>query len=66
MSHDGKYLIVFVEGAGSGHLIYYVDLEKNGEINKPLTLIPITTEPKNTFGVSESAIILFTRNDLYE
>lgn len=44
MSHDGKYVIVFVDEKGDDNLVYYVDLEKNGEITKKLSLTPIITE----------------------
>lgn len=44
VSHDGKYVIVFVDEKGDDNLVYYVDLEKNGEITKKLSLTPIITE----------------------
>lgn len=51
MSHDGKYVIVFVDEKGDDTLVYYVDLEKNGEITKKMSLIPIIAEFKDIYVV---------------
>lgn len=51
VSHDGKYLIVYVDEKGDETLVYYADLEKNGEITKKLSLNPIITEFNNTYAV---------------
>lgn len=54
MSHDGKYVIVFVDEKGDDNLVFYVDLEKNGEITKKLSLTPIISEFNNTYAVSST------------
>lgn len=45
-------MFVLIEGEIDGRLVYYVDLEENGEINQLLTLTPIITEFKYMFDVS--------------
>lgn len=59
MSHDGKYVIVYVDEKGDDNLVYYADLEKNGEITKKLTLTPIITEFNNTYSVRSTELFSF-------
>lgn len=51
VSHDGKYVFIFIDEKGDDNLVYYVDLEKNGEITGKLSLKPIITEFNNTYSV---------------
>lgn len=44
MSDCGKYLIVSIVKACRDNLLYFADLEKNGEITGKIPLTPIVTE----------------------
>lgn len=44
MSDCGKYLVVSIVKACRDNLLYFADLEKNGEITGKIPLTPIVTE----------------------
>lgn len=58
VSDDGKYAIVYVDEKGDNNLVYFADIEKNGEITKKLSLTPIITEFENSYSVRD---IFFTK-----
>lgn len=53
MSDCGKYLIVSIVKACRDNLLYFADLEKNGDISGKIPLTPIVTEFKADYDVSE-------------
>lgn len=52
MSDCGKYLIVTVIKACRDNLLYFADLEKNGEIKGKISLTPIVTKFEADYDVS--------------
>lgn len=52
MSDCGKYLIIYLSTDDSEDQLYYVDLERNGEINGRMSVKPIVTEVNGAFAVS--------------
>lgn len=52
MSDCGKYMIVSIVKACRDNLLYFADLEKNGEITGKIPLTPIVTEFEADYDVS--------------
>lgn len=56
MSDCGKYLIVSIVKACRDNLLYFADLEKNGEITGKISLTPVVTEFKADYDVNTNSI----------
>lgn len=52
VSDCGKYMIVTIIKACRDNLLYFADLEKNGEITGKIPLTPIVTEFEADYDVS--------------
>lgn len=52
VSDCGKYMIVTIVKACRDNLLYFADLEKNGEITGKIPLTPIVTEFEADYDVS--------------
>lgn len=52
VSDCGKYMIVSIVKACRDNLLYFADLEKNGEITGKIPLTPIVTEFEADYDVS--------------
>lgn len=61
ISHDGKYVLVFVTGNDDENRVYFTDLEKLGKITGKLPLTPVVNGLKASFVVCVMIIVLSNR-----